>query len=328
MQKKGGFRPIVLRVLLTLLLMAAAAGVTYLSFGTSRTIRRLRRENTALLTQYNILSHRLDDALDVMSDIQQRDDNLYRVLLMADPVSEHVRSASYASTNRYEALESLDDAALVVNVTQKMDLLTRQLYIQSESFNQVVGFFKNHEDMLAHLPAIQPISNNDLKHTASGYGSRIDPVYGTVRFHYGMDFTCDIGTPVFATADGRIASTGWEQGYGGVMYTPELPQYLADRFAEFMPLYRYLQEATPAATASRLRRREAKSNRSSLVYPSTYISILQDGSVVWATTVPMRKPLKCSPVSRISAISRLSSSKARSQYPISLQMKQTLNIKL
>lgn len=203
-----------LRVLLTLLLMAAAAGVTYLSFGTSRTIRRLRRENTALLTQYNILSHRLDDALDVMSDIQQRDDNLYRVLLMADPVSEHVRSASYASTNRYEALESLDDAALVVNVTQKMDLLTRQLYIQSESFNQVVGFFKNHEDMLAHLPAIQPISNNDLKHTASGYGSRIDPVYGTVRFHYGMDFTCDIGTPVFATADGRIASTGWEQGYG------------------------------------------------------------------------------------------------------------------
>ncbi len=214
MQKKGGFRPIVLRVLLTLLLMAAAAGVTYLSFGTSRTIRRLRRENTALLTQYNILSHRLDDALDVMSDIQQRDDNLYRVLLMADPVSEHVRSASYASTNRYEALESLDDAALVVNVTQKMDLLTRQLYIQSESFNQVVGFFKNHEDMLAHLPAIQPISNNDLKHTASGYGSRIDPVYGTVRFHYGMDFTCDIGTPVFATADGRIASTGWEQGYG------------------------------------------------------------------------------------------------------------------
>ena len=149
-----------------------------------------------------------------MSDIQQRDDNLYRVLLMADPVSEHVRSASYASTNRYEALESLDDAALVVNVTQKMDLLTRQLYIQSESFNQVVGFFKNHEDMLAHLPAIQPISNNDLKHTASGYGSRIDPVYGTVRFHYGMDFTCDIGTPVFATADGRIASTGWEQGYG------------------------------------------------------------------------------------------------------------------
>ncbi|MCR5139797.1 MAG: M23 family metallopeptidase [Bacteroidaceae bacterium] len=214
MQKKGGFRAIVLRVLLTLLLMAAAAGVTYLSFGTSRTIRRLRRENTALLTQYNILSHRLDDALDVMSDIQQRDDNLYRVLLMADPVSEHVRSASYASTNRYEALESLDDAALVVNVTQKMDLLTRQLYIQSESFNQVVGFFKNHEDMLAHLPAIQPISNNDLKHTASGYGSRIDPVYGTVRFHYGMDFTCDIGTPVFATADGRIASTGWEQGYG------------------------------------------------------------------------------------------------------------------
>ena len=201
-------------VVLTILLMAVAAAATYLLFGTSRTIRSLKQENEALLTQYTILSRRMDEAMDVMNDIQQRDDNLYRVLLMADPVSDRLRSASYGGTNRYEALESLDDAGLVVSVTQKMDVLTRQLYIQTESFNPVVGFFKNHEDMLDHLPAIQPISNNDLKHTASGYGSRIDPVYGTVRFHYGMDFTCDIGTPVFATADGRVASTGWEQGYG------------------------------------------------------------------------------------------------------------------
>ena len=205
---------IVGRVLLTIALMALTAGVTYLMFGTSHTIRHLRQENNSLLTQYNILSHRLDDALEVMGDIQQRDDNLYRVLLMADPVSEKIRSAGFGGTNRYEELESLDDAGLVVNVTQKMDMLTKKLYIQSESFNQVVGFFKNHEDMLDHLPAIQPISNNDLKHTASGYGSRIDPVYGTVRFHYGMDFTCDIGTPVFATADGTVADVGWEQGYG------------------------------------------------------------------------------------------------------------------
>jgi len=201
-------------MLLTLVLMALAAGGTHLLFGTSRTISHLQKENTALLTQYNILSRRLDDALGVMSDIKQRDDNLYRVLLMADPVSDKVRNASYVTTNRYEELESLDDAGLVINVTQKMDMLTRQLYIQSESFNQVVGFFKNHEDMLNHLPAIQPISNKDLKLTASGYGMRIDPVYGTARFHYGMDFTCDTGTPVFATADGRIASAGWEQGYG------------------------------------------------------------------------------------------------------------------
>jgi Membrane proteins related to metalloendopeptidases len=202
------------RVLWTVMLMALAAAVTYLLFGTSRKIRHLQQENSALLTQYTILSRRLDEAMDVMSDIQQRDDNLYRVLLMADPVSDKIRSAGYGGTNRYEALESLDDAGLVVNVTQKMDMLTKQLYLQSESFNQVVGFFKNHEDMLNHLPAIQPISNNDLKHTASGYGSRIDPVYGTVRFHFGMDFTCDIGTPVFATADGTVVSTDWEQGYG------------------------------------------------------------------------------------------------------------------
>ena len=105
-------------------------------------------------------------------------------------------------------------AELVVSVTQKMDMITKQLYIQSKSFDEVVEFFKNHEDMLNHLPAIQPISNKDLKQMASGYGWRADPIYGTERFHSGMDFACDIGTKVFATADGRVTSADWEQGYG------------------------------------------------------------------------------------------------------------------
>ena len=188
--------------------------ISYLFVDSPRTARKLRAENERLQTQYNVLGHRLDDALAVMKDIQQRDDNLYRVLLMADPVSDQVRNAGYGGTNRYEEFEKLPDAGLVVNVTQKMDLLTKQLYIQSESFNQVVEFFKNHEDMLNHLPAIQPISNKNLKQTASGYGQRIDPVYGTVAFHTGMDFSCDVGTPVYATADGVVKSADWESGYG------------------------------------------------------------------------------------------------------------------
>ena len=203
-----------LNVLCAVALCAVTAVASYWLFGNSQATRRLREENAMLQTQYHVLTHRLDDALEVLGDIQQRDDNLYRVLLMADPVSDKIRQAGYGGTNRYEEFEKLPDAGLVVNVTQKMDLLTKQLYIQSESFNQVVEFFKNHEDMLNHLPAIQPISNKNLKQTASGYGQRIDPVYGTVAFHSGMDFSCDVGTPVYATADGVVKSADWESGYG------------------------------------------------------------------------------------------------------------------
>lgn len=194
---------------------ACVGGVlSFLLFNSARATRQMKDENVRLLSQYRMLSNRMDEAMEVLEDIRQRDDNLYRVLLMAEPVSQQIRSAGFGGTNRYEQLMSFDNSELVVSVSQKMDMIAKQLYIQSKSFDEVVEFFKNHEDMLSHLPAIQPISNKDLKQMASGYGWRVDPIYNTQRFHSGMDFACDIGTPVFATADGRVTSADWEQGYG------------------------------------------------------------------------------------------------------------------
>ncbi|MBR6629653.1 MAG: peptidoglycan DD-metalloendopeptidase family protein [Bacteroidaceae bacterium] len=191
--------------------------IALLILGTPEDAEDLREENARLLTQYEVLSQRLDEAMEVMEDIRQRDDNLYRVMFMADPVSEDVRNATYTGTNRYEELEDLDNAALVMATTQKMDMLARKLYIQSKSFDEIVDFYKNHEDMLRHLPAIQPVSNKDLKRTASGFGYRIHPIYQTRIFHDGMDFSCDIGTPVYATADGVVKNARWERGYGYIV---------------------------------------------------------------------------------------------------------------
>ena len=176
--------------------------------------KELRIENSRLLAQYNVLSRRLDEALNVMQGIQQRDDNLYRVVLQADPVADAVRKAGYGGTNRYEDLMDLANADLVVNTTQKMDVLNRQLYIQSKSFDEVVDLCKNNDEMLKCIPAIQPVSNKNLKQTASGYGYRIDPIYKATKFHSGMDFSANIGTPVYATGDGRVVKVGWESGYG------------------------------------------------------------------------------------------------------------------
>ena len=190
--------------------------VLLLIFG-SPSEKELRIENSRLLAQYNVLSRRLDEALGVIQGIQQRDDNLYRVVLQADPVADAVRKAGYGGTNRYEELMDMANSELVVNTTQKMDMLNRQLYIQSKSFDEVVDLFKNHDEMLKCIPAIQPVSNKNLKQTASGYGLRIDPIYKTTKFHSGMDFSANIGTPVYATGDGRVIKVGWESGYGKII---------------------------------------------------------------------------------------------------------------
>lgn len=190
--------------------------VLLLIFG-SPSEKELRKENSQLKAQYNVLSRRMDEAMGVLQDVQQRDDNLYRVIFQADPVPSAIRKAGYGSTNRYEHLMDMANSDLVVNTTQKMDMLTKQLYIQSRSFDDVVEMCKNHDEMLRCIPAIQPISNKDLRKTASGYGTRIDPIYGTTKFHAGMDFSAHPGTEVYATGDGTVVKMGWETGYGNLI---------------------------------------------------------------------------------------------------------------
>ncbi|MCI5581448.1 MAG: M23 family metallopeptidase [Phocaeicola plebeius] len=184
-----------------------------LAFG-SPSEKDLRVENSRLLSQYHILSSRLDEALGVMQQLQQRDDNFYRVIMQSDPVAEGLRTPNYSKTNRYEELMDMANAKLVVNTTRQMDLLERQVYMQSQSFDEVVDLCRRHDEMLACIPAIQPVANKDLRQTASGYGNRIDPIYKTVKFHAGMDFSAFTGTPVYATGNGVVRKAGWEGLYG------------------------------------------------------------------------------------------------------------------
>ncbi len=207
--------------------------VLFFIFG-SPSEKELRKENSRLQAQYDVLSRRMDEAMGVLQDIQQRDDNLYRVIFQADPIPSAIRQAGYAGTNRYEELMDLADADLVINTTQKLDVLSKQLYIQSNSFDDVVELCKNHEERLRCIPAIQPVANKNLKYTASGYGTRIDPIYGTTRFHAGMDFSAKPGTDVYATADGTVVKMGWQTGYGNTI--------VIDHGFGYQTLYAHLKE--------------------------------------------------------------------------------------
>ena len=194
--------------------LGAGSFIVLLSLFGSPSEKDLRMENSRLLSQYNILSSRLDEAEEVMRRLQQRDDNLYRVIMQADPVAEDLRTATYRNTNRYEELMDMANSRLVVNTTRQMDVLARQIYIQSKSFDEVVDLCRQHDKMLEGIPAIQPVANKNLKQTASGYGMRIDPIYKTVKFHAGMDFSANIGTPVYVTGNGTVRQAGWDGLYG------------------------------------------------------------------------------------------------------------------
>lgn len=174
----------------------------------------LRREHAMLQQQYKILNARLDEALDVLEDIGERDDQMYRVILQSDPVGQEARTRLLVGTQRYDSLLRLNDAALLVEISRKMDLVERQLYLQSVSFDELVDQVRNQEDRLHHTPTILPVAEKNLKYMASGYGWRIDPVYNIMKHHNGMDFSAEKGTPIHVTADGRVTEAGWMSGYG------------------------------------------------------------------------------------------------------------------
>ncbi|MDR1678616.1 MAG: M23 family metallopeptidase [Prevotellaceae bacterium] len=176
--------------------------------------RNLRKENSRILAQYKLLDRQFEQAQGVLSDLQQRDDNLYRVIFQAEPIPLAVREGSYDAANRYDYIKDFTSSDIVLNTTRRADEINRQIYIQSKSFDEIVRLAKNKEQMLECIPAIQPILNKNLKHMASGYGMRIDPIYRVPRFHAGMDFTAPTGTKIFATGNGTVTYAAWKQGYG------------------------------------------------------------------------------------------------------------------
>ena len=177
----------------------------------------LKKENKLMQTQYEVLSLRLNSALEVLNDIQQRDENLYRSIFQAESIPESVRKSGFGGSNRYERLMNLSNADLVISTTKKMDMLRKQLYVQSNSLDELISLGKSQEERNKCIPAIQPIANKDLKQTASGYGMRIDPIYRTPRFHSGMDFSAKVGTDIYATGDGVVTYAAWKQGYGNCL---------------------------------------------------------------------------------------------------------------
>jgi murein DD-endopeptidase MepM/ murein hydrolase activator NlpD len=177
--------------------------------------KQLKREIEQLSFQYELLNKRLEQVGSVLEDLQDRDDNIYRIIFEAEPIPEEIRKAGFGGVDRYRSLLNFDNGALIMESTKKLDKISKQLYIQSKSFDEVFKLAKSKEIMLQSIPAIQPIENKKLKHMASGYGWRMHPIYKIQHFHSGMDFSAPTGTPIYSTGNGTVTrADAGERGYG------------------------------------------------------------------------------------------------------------------
>ena len=175
----------------------------------------LLKENEELLFHQALVNKDLDKAKEMLSNLQDRDDNLYRVMLGSEPIPENVRTAGFGGSDRYKELTGLSQEKLIRKNYEELDVLKKQLYIQTKSYDEVVELAKNKEEMLLAMPAIQPVSNKELKWLTSGFGWRVDPVYRNRRMHTGVDYSVSIGTPVYSTGDGKVVKVETKySGYG------------------------------------------------------------------------------------------------------------------
>jgi len=177
--------------------------------------KQLKREIAKLQDQYDLLNQRIDLSNSVLKDLQVSDDQIYRVVFEAEPIPVEVRQAGAGGINRYKLLEGFDNSDLLIKTTQRIDKLTRQLYIQSKSFDEVFKLAKQKTQMLASIPGIQPLSMKGSSHIASGFGYRIHPIYKTAKMHTGIDFAAPTGTPIYSTGNGVVSQTEFNgRGYG------------------------------------------------------------------------------------------------------------------
>ena len=155
--------------------------------------------------QLKVLNKKLEQVESTLANIEKRDNNLYRAYFEASPIPEDQRKAGFGGINRYDYLEGFESSDLIVNTTERLDILTKELVIQSKSLDEIELLAKNKESLLSSIPSIQPVKSSDLRRMASGYGYRIDPFTKARRMHFGMDFSAKRGTPIYATGDGTVS---------------------------------------------------------------------------------------------------------------------------
>lgn len=177
--------------------------------------RALKRELQNAQLQFELLNKKMEKTERVLSNIADRDNNIYRVYFEANPIPDEQRTAGFGGVNRYQSLEGFDNSKLIIESNKRLDIIQKQMVVQSKSLDEIAKLAEEKEKLLAAIPAIQPVSNQDLTRMASGYGFRSDPFTKVRKMHWGMDFSAPKGSPIYATGDGVVErADNTASGYG------------------------------------------------------------------------------------------------------------------
>ncbi len=198
-------------------MMAVGLVILYDNYFESPKELILKNEVKELEFYYDKLNQDIEQLSTILGHIEQRDDNIYRVVLGAEPIEKSVRDAGIGGADRYADIrnKNINHTDLIIALHEKVDKVRRKLYIESKSQDEVVQLAEKKEKLYASIPAIQPIANKQLIALASGFGLRIHPVYKVKKMHTGIDFAASIGTPIYATADGTVSNVSVRfSGYG------------------------------------------------------------------------------------------------------------------
>jgi murein DD-endopeptidase MepM/ murein hydrolase activator NlpD len=216
---RASFKELFWRVLSYLAIGLVFATVTIIlsrQFLISPTEKKKNREFEALQLQYELLEKKMNQAELVLKDLEDRDDNIYRAIFESEPLPKSVRYGGSGGSDKYSIFDSYENVELLKSATERMDRISKQIYVQSKSFDEVVNLAKSKEKLMASIPAILPINQKHLAHAVtSGFGWRTHPIYKTQEMHAGMDFSAEQGTPIYATGDGTVLQAdNLAQGYG------------------------------------------------------------------------------------------------------------------
>lgn len=164
---------------------------------------------------YDMLKNQVASIQQQMAALENRDNRVYRSIFEANPLPDSARAKITEQKKEVEKIEAMNDDRLGTELANTLNNISARVSYQFASYTEIEKLIKNQGEKLASIPAIQPVSNRDLNRVASGFGMRIDPVYGTPKMHKGVDFTAPQGTPIYATGNGVVTTAGFgEGGYG------------------------------------------------------------------------------------------------------------------
>jgi murein DD-endopeptidase MepM/ murein hydrolase activator NlpD len=217
--KKGKNLALGVLFLVGIVAMSFVLALVYLNIPNVETPKEkaYKREIENMRFQYELLNKRMEEVVGVLENVEDRDNNIYRVYFEANPITEEQRRSGFGGVNRYKNLEGYENSEIITETTKNLDQLSKRLIIQSKSLDEIATLAKNKEALLASIPAIQPVKNDDLKRMASGFGKRMHPILKYPKMHNGMDFSAPTSTEVFATGNAVVKKARRTSGFGNLI---------------------------------------------------------------------------------------------------------------